>query len=49
VATTGEFGVASFPNLTLTKAGGYIITASGSISGNATKTVNSVLFNVNGQ
>lgn len=49
VATTNELGVATFPNLTVTKAGGYTIQASGAISGGSTGTVTSVLFNVNGQ
>lgn len=49
VATTNDLGVATFPALMVTKAGGYTIQASGSIAGGSTATATSLLFNVNGQ
>jgi hypothetical protein len=45
-ATTDKFGVATFPHLQLNKAGGYTLTASGSLSGVVTNTTISKLFNV---
>jgi len=48
-ATTTAGGIATFPHFQVTKAGGYIITASGSISGGSTTTANSALFNVQGK
>lgn len=49
VAVTNDAGLASFPALQLTKAGGYTLQATGSLAGTATQTVTSVLFNVQGQ
>jgi hypothetical protein len=49
VATTTAGGIATFDHFQVTKAGGYTITATGSITGNATPSVNSVLFNVQGK
>lgn len=49
VATTTNGGIATFDKFQTTKAGGYIITASGTISGGSTKTTNSNLFNVQGK
>ena len=46
VATTGTDGVATFPSLQLTKAGGYTLTAVGDLSGVKTQAVISNLFNV---
>ncbi len=42
-------GIATFPKLRVTKAGGYTIQAVGSLSGNPTSAVVSNLFNVKGQ
>jgi hypothetical protein len=49
VATTTAGGLATYEHLQTTKAGGYTMLASGSIFGTATKTVTSVLFNVQGK
>jgi len=48
-AITGTDGIASFPGLQVNKAGGYTLTASGSLSGVPTNSVVSVLFNVKNQ
>ncbi|MGI8546221.1 MAG: hypothetical protein ACR2M1_02640 [Gemmatimonadaceae bacterium] len=45
----GSAGIATFPKLRVTKAGGYTIQAVGSLSGNPTSSVLSNLFNVQGQ
>lgn len=49
VATTNDSGIATFASLQLTKAGGYLLEASGSLGGGETKTVVSHLFNVKGK
>jgi len=49
VATTTAGGIATFDQFKVTKAGGYTITATGSISNGTTKSTNSVLFNVQGK
>jgi len=45
----GSAGLATFPSLYVTKAGGYTIQATGSLGGKATASVTSILFNVKGQ
>jgi hypothetical protein len=48
-AVTDESGIATFPDLRVTKAGGYTIGAVGQIGGSATMSVVSNLFNVKNQ
>jgi hypothetical protein len=48
-AVTDELGIATFPDLKVTKAGGYTVRAVGQIGGSATMSVISNLFNVKNQ